>query len=256
MTPNNSCLESEVRTMPKWEGIEDASANPQPVWLTRGDNEPKWKWTPLRKCDCRAINASKELQVFVDGGRATAHLDHGILTYNFENQTKFRRLVSGIWFYPVKNDKLVPLSAYSKKDEELVEAFYQRVIAASSSLSEETTKDLKKEEVLLEDGIYKVILVAGMNSFVLRRRPRALISLETAVDLQRGYGPYSVQGETEEMELGPVKHLYFVLHGIGEAMWSRQEKSMIEELDTLRTSIHKKQHTEWKKMCAKATKQK
>jgi hypothetical protein len=38
-----------------WEGITDASQNPERTWFYRGVKETD-TWKPLRKCDCKIIN--------------------------------------------------------------------------------------------------------------------------------------------------------------------------------------------------------
>lgn len=62
------------------------------------------------------------------------------------------------------------------------------------------------------------------------------------------------QGEEDENALGPLTHVVFVIHGIGEAMWSREDVSslcMSDELDQLRTTINKKKVIAWREECKK-----
>jgi len=75
--------------------------------------------------------------------------------------------------------------------------------------------------------------------------------------LQRGYGEYTVDGELEELSLSPVNHLVFVVHGIGEAMWSRSDMNTLsfdQQVNNLRKEIYKRQYHAWKKACHKAAK--
>jgi hypothetical protein len=78
--------------MPTWENIEEVTASPKKVWLTRiKDSTDNWK--PLRKCDCHAMNESKEPIVIIEGGRSTADKDKGIITANYHRAPE-RVLVS------------------------------------------------------------------------------------------------------------------------------------------------------------------
>ena len=81
--------------------------------------------------------------------------------------------------------------------------------------------------------------------------------MDSPIELQRGYGMYEVDGEKEEMALGPVGHLLFVIHGIGESFWRREDinqPSFIEQIDNLREAVHKTQYESWKKECQKVVK--
>lgn len=94
----------------------------------------------------------------------------------------------------------------------------------------------------------------------IRKRPASnqlLASyLESPTLLQRGgYGHYTVEGEEEEATLGPVDNLIFVVHGIGEAFFSKDTvdiPDMIDEMDLCRRAIHRRQVELWKKDCAQA----
>jgi hypothetical protein len=78
-------------------------------------------------------------------------------------------------------------------------------------------------------------------------------------DLQRGYGAYKVEGEEEEETLGPVKHLLFVVHGVGEAMLSREDiriESFANQMARTRLALQKRQVDEWKRNCETAKQRK
>jgi hypothetical protein len=78
-------------------------------------------------------------------------------------------------------------------------------------------------------------------------------------DLQRGYGAYKVEGEEEEEMLGPVKHLLFVVHGVGEAMLSREDiriESFANQMARTRLALQKRQVDEWKRNCETAKQRK
>ncbi|GMI10514.1 hypothetical protein TrVE_jg12697 [Triparma verrucosa] len=92
------------------------------------------------------------------------------------------------------------------------------------------------------------LLLAG-KVYTLKLKPVGLKNtFSSTLQLQRGYGPYSYPGEAEESRLsshGPPKEIIFVIHGIGELVWSKTEvtfvPSMIEQMNTLRIDIHKRQ---------------
>ena len=68
-------------------------------------------------------------------------------------------------------------------------------------------------------------------------------------DLQRGYGAYTVEGEEDELLMGPVRHVVFVIHGIGEAMWTRDDvsiPSMVDQMNDVRVAIQRQQVQEWR----------
>jgi hypothetical protein len=116
--------------------------------------------------------------------------------------------------------------------------------------------ELLKEEVELEDkSKVSVVRTHGGTVLHIKKRPQGWLS--SSQDLQRGYGVYSVEGEDNERILGPLRHLYFVVHGIGEAIWSREDTSvlsMIDECNRLRLNVQKRQVEEWKRQCEKAKK--
>jgi phospholipase DDHD1 len=69
--------------------------------------------------------------------------------------------------------------------------------------------------------------------------------------LQRGYGAYQVPGEDLETQLGSVpQHLIFIVHGIGEALFSREDvstPSMIDSTNVLRMDLQRKQLEQYQK---------
>ena len=48
-----------------------------------------------------------------------------------------------------------------------------------------------------------------------RRNFLSLSSLKGSTELHRGYTEYVIEGEEEEVALGAVNHLIFVIHGVG-----------------------------------------
>jgi hypothetical protein len=260
--------------MPLWEGIEDASATPEPIWFARTKKSDPWK--PLRKIDCRKLNDPDHItkgRVVIEGGRATAFLSEKLIKYNFYNAPD-RELCSAVWFETVPGG--APRPIFCRSDSDQIEALYQTALRAFSSLSgdKDFVASVLKTEVLLSSSSAEadssnsiqfaafVSQNASTKSLSIKKRPtpKQLLSFtDSSVLLQRGYDSYTVEGEAEEVALGPVRHLIFVVHGIGEAMWSKEDVNMpdsIEELNCTRAAMHKRQIEIWKKECARAEKEK
>ena len=248
-----------------WEGIEDGDADVLPVWLSREKDAEEWK--PIRKVDSRALNGSNpnSTQVLVEGGRATADPLNGVIRYNFYN-TPTRKLTSGTWFVREERsgNKEHPhvLTPMSHADAAIVEDLYKKALQASSSLGRGTDGLMRpeagKEVMLQDDSDFQVIVAKKDGNKLVMMKKKAKSWLGRSYELQRGYGEYTIDGELEETSLGPVTHLVFVVHGIGEALWSRQDNIVLSTLDAMdqtRMTIHKKQYTEWQKECARAKKQ-
>ncbi len=199
--------------------------------------------------------------VVIEGGRSTAYISLGHVAPNFTN-TPLRLLSSATWFvkedHPstTNKDLKYTLHPLSRCDCDSIEALYQRAIVASSSFGEGIDSMLK-EEILLEDGESKASIVKlGNGALIMKKRPKGWFGGATC-DLQRGFGNYKVQGEEEELTLGPVRQLVFIIHGIGEAMWSRSENkgySLQEQTNQTRLTLQRRQVEDWKKQCEKAKK--
>jgi len=239
--------------MPSWGRIEDASSNPQRIWFARvKDTDP---WEPLRKMDCRQLNdRGEESFIVIEGGRATVDIKKGIIQNNYYAGIE-RQIISAIWFEVEKGDKeiLIPVP---KADEEIIEDLYQQAIKNSSSLGSGIGTVLKKEIPLVDDELNKVYIQKSSSVLSMRKKNKGLIPLGS-VELQRGYGQYEVIGEMEEAALGPIRHLTFVIHGIGEAVWSREDVGISgwnDMMNHVRIDLNKKQYDSWKKECAKKTK--
>ena len=275
--------------MSKWEGIEDASAKATTVWLGRvredtsttrstsaRDDEKQQEafksgpWFPLRKSDCTKLNYSGAKDVVnVEGGRVAADKGRGIMRYNFYKSPS-RDLVGATWFelddrIRGKDQKHLP-QPLSLENCDIVEDLYQKIILLKSKsksitnlVMTDTQAVLKRENGEASD--FKVALTLRGNDSIRFVKKQGSFSLFGTGEklLQRGYGPYVVEGEEEEMSLGPVGHLIFAVHGIGEAMFSRKEvtlPTLIDEVDRFRVSIHKLQFTQWKSACEMAEKTK
>jgi hypothetical protein len=251
--------------MVNWHGIEDNGLLPTRVWLSRTKESGKEKeeWKPLRKVDCQALN--KEYQtnnqnptpVLIEGGRATADIDFGVIQANFVVKP-LRALDSSTWFVieEYKKDpatgKLRPvLEPMPDHEAEKVEEMYQRAIFAASSLGK-GIDPLLSEQVKLDGSDYHIEVGKDNGAYKMQKCPNGWFG--KSFDLQRGYGAYTVEGEEEEEILGPVRHVIFVVHGIGEAMWSRDDftlaPSLIEITDNMRLTLQRRQIADWKKKCA------
>ena len=244
-----------------WEGIKDTSSEPKRVWFSRlKDSDP---WKPLRKSDCEIINLAyrkQETSAVITCGRATVDLKENIIKYNFYNAPS-RQICSAVWFTKVyKNEKdttVTPIT--STTDEMLLEEMFieanEQVKYGADNVDEIVT------EVELKDATgYKIFLFKVGNNISIKKRPISMISLlEGSTDLQRGYGDYTVEGEEEELALGNCKHLSFVIHGIGEAMWKKSDgtiPTLVESVESMRSSTNKKLYTAWKTECQRCEKKK
>jgi hypothetical protein len=250
--------------MPHWEGIEDASAVPDAVWLSRttldSATPDSHVWKPLRKTDCQALNQNTgNGTVYMEGGRSTADPANSVLHYNFYRGPD-RELCSAVWFVREEKGKevvLVPVTDLA--DSVKMESLYQKAVEATSSLGQGIASILSEPATVLSDGASSIQLQKSGKVLQMRKIPAGWFNKMNAQVLQRGYGQYEVLGEETEMALGPVKHLVFVVHGIGEALFSKNEsKSMIagvlDQTHTLRRDLQRKQLEGWKKECERADK--
>jgi phospholipase DDHD2 len=193
--------------------------------------------------------------VLVEGGRATADPQSGVIRYNFYNSPS-RLLTSATWFVKEeKSQKEVWLKPMQPWEEEHLESLYQKAIEATSSLGKGLDSVLNEEHFLEDDDCKIVIHKSGTNTLSMKKKPKGWFG--TTFDLQRGYSEYSIEGEDEETTLGPVAHVIFVVHGIGQALLNREDikyMTLIEEMDAFRLLIQRRQLAEWKRLCEKAQK--
>lgn len=249
--------------MPIWEGIEDVSSVASCVWLERSKDSEEWK--PLRKRDCLILSeaeANDKDEVYIEYGRVTANLKQKKISYNFVRGDE-RQLCSATWFIKQEKSKddvtLEPITNHS--DAEKIEKHYQKAVEAATFYGD-GIKSVLSEQVLLEDGESKVQVVKSSTSSkgsTLSIKKMAPGWFSGQLDLQRGYGEYTVEGEEDEMCLAPTpKHLWFNVHGIGEALFSREDfsnmPSMVEVTNSMRMSMQKRQVEDWRKQCKEATK--
>ena len=276
--------------MPSFDYIEDASPKAPRIWLSRllspselhdgtshysppstEQSTSQCIYQPLRKVDCRAINerfdmldaagvpiedSSTQLgTILLESGRVTADLDARRSHYNFWNGQR-RSLLGAAWFTRMERDGDVVLHPLSEIDGERVEQLYQRAVAASSSLSNASLGDVLKESIDLEDERgFKVVIVKVGRTLTMKKKSTSLFG--PSFNVQRGYGACSVPGEDDEVCLAPTRHLFFVIHGIGEAMWSRDDCSVpgvIASTDQARNGINRKLAEAWRTECKRCEK--
>ena len=212
-------------------------------------------WVPLRVHDCKILNQTysssavepPKTDVIIECGRSSADLENSLIRYNFYNAPP-RKLCSSTWFLKEGSDKDIKLTPiHSEKDEGIIEGFYQEALKASTC-TVEMNEFMKHEVPLIDKKGYKIYLVKDGDSISIRRKNMSMLSLEGYVELQRGYGEYQVFGEMEELALGPVNNLVFVIHGIGEAMWCREDvkiPGIVESCESMRATINKKLYESW-----------
>ena len=155
--------------------------------------------------------------MLIDSGRASANLQTWTITHHFFNYPD-RQLCKAIWFL-VKNpngpilEPILPL-----EDAEKIEELYLQAIKASNCLADDEVKDSVQEVLLPSSDEFKAVVARTADKISLRRKPAAGLGamLDKGKLLQRGFGKYKVKGEEIELALEPVKHLVFVVHGVGK----------------------------------------
>mmetsp|Transcript_19522 Transcript_19522/g.39026 ORF Transcript_19522/g.39026 Transcript_19522/m.39026 type:complete len:667 (+) Transcript_19522:141-2141(+) len=245
--------------------------------------DPTHYFMPLRKVDCATLNRWREgedTSILVEFTRATADVKLGLLRYNFWDQQP-KTLAASRWFYTDPNGKRPP-QPLDVEDDDAVEEVYQRGL--KSGIGPDVSSFERSFKTTYNGGkSYKVVLaevqegaVKASSSFppdptaqlppppppsssnkvyTLKMKPIGVQNIFSPdLQLQRGYGEYRVEGEAEEVLLassGPAKEILFVIHGIGELVWSKTEvsfvPSMIEQMAELRTDIQRRQVKDWKK---------
>ena len=236
---------------------------------------------PLRKVDCATLNQWREGQdpsILCEFTRATADVKLGVLRYNFWDQQP-KTLVASRWYYTDPSGKRPP-QPLDVEDDDAVEEVYQLGLKSGIDPDDVTSFERSFKTTYNGGKTYKVVLAevqeGGLKSsssfppassqpppppsnnskvYTLKMKPIGVQNIFSPdLQLQRGYGEYKVEGEAEEVLLassGAAKEILFVIHGIGELVWSKTEvtfvPSMIEQMNVLRTDIQKRQVKDWKK---------
>lgn len=139
--------------------------------------------------------------------------------------------------------KLKPvLDPLPDSEAEKVEDMYQRALYAGSIYGD-GIEPMLKEKVSLDETQYHVEIYQENSSYLMKKVFNSWFS--KSFTLQRGYGNYVAEGEEDEELLGPVSHVIFVVHGIGETYFSKDKtSSMVEQMDQLRLTFQRKQVAE------------
>jgi len=192
--------------------------------------------------------------------RATADLTNFNLRYNYWDE-KPKTMAFSNWFYlPADRKKPTP-QPLSPKDAALCEALYERFSQTSAAATIVLDEFQTPLTTLYNEKLYKVVIVEGEAPPNATKRKTSLSSLTAPgttpppppptvkyyklklkatgmsnmfspdLTLQRGYGEYSVDGESEETLLSPATgHVVFVIHGIGEHFFGKKENTFAPSL--------------------------
>eukprot|EP00536_Pseudo-nitzschia_multiseries_P005891 jgi/Psemu1/286085/fgenesh1_pg.120_\ len=223
--------------------IVDEGAEPTRVWLTRHKlhddkvvNSEKWR--PLRTEDIKALNKRNGArEVFIEEKRKIAHPENNIITTSFKAiRRPVQELTSCTWFVVEQENGNDPqLTPMPDEDAEVAEQMYQKLAAALRKGKHSEVNAIMNKREDLENGGYLVVEFSG--EYEIKKQPGNL-------PLQRGHGCL----KKEEVKLGPVNHVVFVVHGIGEAWFSRDTMpSMVEQMDKFRVTFRERQIAHWKK---------
>ena len=157
----------------------------------------------------------------IDGGRAAVNLETNTITHHFYNYPP-KKVCKANWFIvnnqknPIIYEPVLPL-----EDAEKIEELYQKTLNFSSPLAIGKSTDSSEEVLLSSSGDFKAVVTRTNDKISIRKKSAA--GLAAMIDkgklLQRGYGDYNVKGEEEELSLGPVGHVVFVVHGIGKPIY-------------------------------------
>ena len=228
--------------------------------LTREKATDEWK--PLCKVDCQKLNDNTDNSpILIDYGRATANPELGLIHYHFYPKPD-QPLIYASWFLRLEDPKdktrhiLEPFT--NVPATVAIEELYQQAVLAASSMGD-GIDELLEEKVPIGENHHAAIERATDGHYVVRKIPNGNWFRGNSVDLQRGYGSYQVPGEKEELALGPVDHVIFVIHGIGEALWSREDVtytgSLVQDITNFRLVMQKRQVDEWKLACEQSKKE-
>eukprot|EP00934_Nitzschia_sp_Nitz4_P001823 Nitzschia sp. Nitz4//scaffold22_size323478//14171//16370//NITZ4_000492-RA/size323478-augustus-gene-0.220-mRNA-1//-1//CDS//3329542890//1823//frame0 len=253
--------------MVRWLAIEDTGPEPTPVWLTRANEKDDWK--PLRKSDSQRLQQAdpNDTCVLVEGARATVNLPEKTLHYHYysDNTEQKQPIDSATWFLrrgdlltssqepPPTTPPLVPLDPVLAL---AVEDLYQHADQASQHQAA-LDDTILAQRIPIADN-YHISIHPVDGAYVLRKSPnQRWFAPGKAYDLQRGYhADHVVPGEDDEEQLRPTQHVFFVVHGIGEALWSNQSQtianSLVQELEQCRRKMQAQQVQDWKQVCQQA----
>jgi len=212
------------------------------VWFTTRTNKKNVvEYTPLSPRDCSLLN-----------GGLTTTVQHGRLTVDINTLTATNTYWStpdidikyGNWFELSKDgNTAIPLTP---DDCTTCEAVYAAGLTSDVTCGFAVGGELTdSRKIVITDS---AVEGEGGKQTMKIRSPNSFFTPD--VRLQRGYSPYVVPGVSDEDALGPLSSVIFVIHGIGETLWSREDNSMpslVQQCDKLRIDTHKKLVEDWRR---------
>ncbi|CAB1100509.1 unnamed protein product [Ectocarpus sp. CCAP 1310/34] len=222
--------------------------SPTPSWLVQepeGHGAPKTPghWKTMWASDCARLEEAHQrgdAEVLVYGRKYVVDMKERTVRALYWDEKPAVKPVIRATYFLAQGSGWLP---YSEKDAELLEDAYA---AAKVQLR---SKAFSEAEIPLSDGENKVVMTkvnAGESvddyfaDFDIEleqkpvKAPSMLVSTiyKTAFQVRRGtpeasgWGGISATDEDIPLEGEPPKHLVFVIHGIGESMWSRKSSAM------------------------------
>eukprot|EP00752_Nemacystus_decipiens_P005637 g5101.t1 len=235
--------------------MASSSDSPTPSWLVQepeGHGAPKTpgRWKTMWASDCARLEEAHErgeTEVLVYGRKYVVDMKERTVKPLFWDEEPASKPIIRATYFLQKGHGWLP---YSEKDSALLEVAYgaAKVQLRSSNCNE--------AEVPLTDGENKVVMTKADNGKIaddyladfeiaLHQKPvkapslLATTFLATSVKVQRGSpepggwgGVLATEGDLP-LEGEPPKHLVFVIHGIGESLWTRSSSV----LTSLRASM-------------------
>ena len=213
----------------------------------------------MRKVDNEILENNRDSresdEVHVEFSRATVDVTSMAFKYNFWERPA-KTVSRGRWFYI---DSEVPdgPQPLSPEDDEMVETAFEHFnrFVGNGGMPPTDLAQFERRLRCKYIGIpQKAVVVRGKTGFEMKLRPTGVSSMfYPDLPLQRGYGDYVVDGEKEEILLndsGVASSICFVVHGIGELVWSTCKSksltpSLIDQVDRMRIDVHKRQIEDW-----------
>jgi len=202
-----------------------------PVWFFHPN---KTSLSPLPKKDCAVLNEALlrgESICSISYGRRKVDLKTLVSTTTYWDSPP-QPVCYSSWF-TTKNG--VVTGALSPSEAATCEALYLQGVDPSKNLYDLPGPEGRKI-VVTEDP-------HNLTVYTLKLRLQGFFTSD--VQLQRGFCDYTVPGEIEEDALGPLRKVIFVVHGIGENLWSKEGNAMpslVEQTDKLRVKLLEQQH--------------
>ncbi|CBN78302.1 DDHD domain-containing protein [Ectocarpus siliculosus] len=222
--------------------------SPTPSWLVQepeGHGAPKTPghWKTMWASDCARLEEAHhrgDAEVLVYGRKYVVDMKARTVRALYWDEKPAGKPIIRATYFLEKGSGWLP---FSEKDAELLEDAYA---AAKVQLR---SKTFSEAEIPLSDGENKVVMTkvkAGESvddyfadfDIDLQQKPVKVPSMlvstiyKTAFQVRRGtpeasgWGGVSATDGDIPLEGEPPKHLVFVIHGIGESLWSRKSSAM------------------------------